>query len=89
MKSPRDSVRDGTRDLEQDEARDDARDLQLIKLNAELSASESRYRFIYENAQVGMYRTKLDGSAFLAANPMLAEITGLTLEITNKIRRCQ
>ncbi len=92
MKSPRDNTRDGTRDLGRDEARDDAsdlgrdearhdaRDVQLKILNAELSASESRFRFMYENAQVGMYRTKLDGSAFLAANPMLAEITGFSLE---------
>jgi len=55
-------------------------ELEMKRLNAELSASESRYRNMYENAQVGMYRAKLDGSAILIANSMLAEITGYSLE---------
>ncbi len=41
-----------------------------------LQESEVKYRTLFENAQVGMYRSKLDGTAILAVNRKLAEIFG-------------
>ncbi len=74
----RDTTRDGTRDLERDTIRDGTRDpshdLERDKTR------EIRYRYMYENVPIGMYRMKLDGSSTLAANPMLVEITGYSLE---------
>lgn len=38
------------------------------------------HRRLFENAQVGLYRSKLDGSAFLVINQKLAEIFGYSEE---------
>jgi PAS domain S-box-containing protein len=38
------------------------------------------YRQLFENAQVGLYRSKLDGSAFLMVNQKLAEMFGYSVE---------
>jgi PAS domain S-box-containing protein len=46
----------------------------------ELAESEARYRSLYGNAQVGMYRSRLDGTAILAVNRKLCEIFGYTEE---------
>jgi PAS domain S-box-containing protein len=43
-----------------------------------LKESEVKYKSLFENAQVGMYRSKLDGSALLAVNMKLCEIFGYT-----------
>jgi PAS domain S-box-containing protein len=50
------------------------------KAEEALRASEERYRTLFENAEVGMYRSKLDGSELLAVNRKLAEIGGMTVE---------
>ena len=41
-----------------------------------LQESEEKYRALFQNAQVGMFRTKLDGSEILAVNPKFCEIFG-------------
>jgi PAS domain S-box-containing protein len=41
-----------------------------------LGESEEKYRSLFANAQVGMFRSRLDGSAILAVNPRLCEIFG-------------
>jgi PAS domain S-box-containing protein len=41
-----------------------------------LAESEEKYRGLFANAQVGMFRSRLDGSALLAANQKLCEIFG-------------
>jgi PAS domain S-box-containing protein len=45
-----------------------------------LRESEDKYRGLFANAQVGMFRSRLDGSAILAINPKLCEIFGYTEE---------
>jgi PAS domain S-box-containing protein len=45
-----------------------------------LRKSEAEYRNLFQNAQVGMYRSRLDGSALLAVNHKLAEIFGYSIE---------
>jgi PAS domain S-box-containing protein len=45
-----------------------------------LRRSEEKYRELFQNAQVGMYRSKLDGSAILAVNRKLCEIFGYSEE---------
>jgi PAS domain S-box-containing protein len=45
-----------------------------------LKESEIKYRMLFENSQVGMYRSKIDGSAFLDVNNKLAEMFGFTHE---------
>ena len=40
----------------------------------ELRRSREKYRHLFQNAQVGMFRSALDGSRFLAVNAKLAEI---------------
>lgn len=45
-----------------------------------LRESEEKYRNIFENAEVGMYRSLLDGSGFLAVNEKLAEVFGYLKE---------
>jgi len=45
-----------------------------------LRESEEKYRGLFANAQVGMFRSRLDGSAVLAVNPKLCEIFGYTEE---------
>jgi PAS domain S-box-containing protein len=43
-----------------------------------LKESEAKYRALFENAQIGMYRSKLDGSTFLEVNDKFAEIIGFS-----------
>jgi PAS domain S-box-containing protein len=45
-----------------------------------LHESEVKYRELFENAQVGMFRSKMDGSAILAVNPKLCELFGYSEE---------
>jgi two-component system cell cycle sensor histidine kinase/response regulator CckA len=45
-----------------------------------LHRSETKFREFFENAQVGMYRTKIDGSAFLDVNAKFADIIGFSRE---------
>ena len=50
------------------------------KAEETLHQSEEKYRHLFQNAQVGMYRSKLDGSAILAVNQKLCEIFGFSAE---------
>ena len=43
-----------------------------------LRASEQKYRDLFDTAEVGMFRTRLDGSEMLDANPRFLEIFGRT-----------
>jgi len=43
-----------------------------------LQQSEEKYRALFQNAQVGMYRSRLDGSAILAVNRKYCEIYGFS-----------
>jgi PAS domain S-box-containing protein len=47
-----------------------------IQLAHQLQESERKHRALFENAQVGIFRSSLDGSRFLDVNPRLAEILG-------------
>jgi PAS domain S-box-containing protein len=56
-------------------------DFTQLKLTEEaLKGSEAKYKTLFENAQVGMYRSKVDGSAFLDVNNKCAEIFGFEPE---------
>jgi PAS domain S-box-containing protein len=56
-------------------------DFTRLKLTEDaLKESEAKYRTLFENAQVGMYRSKIDGSAMLDVNKKFGEILGLTHE---------
>ena len=46
----------------------------------ELRKSQEKYRNLFKNVEVGMFRSKADGSALLAANNKLAEIFGFSVE---------
>jgi PAS domain S-box-containing protein len=46
---------------------------------------EQRYRYLFENAPVGMLQSVVDGSRFLAVNDKLAESIGATREEVMKI----
>ena len=46
----------------------------------ELRASEARFRSLFNNAQVGMFRTRLDGSEILELNDKYLQILGKTRE---------
>jgi PAS domain S-box-containing protein len=48
------------------------------RVEESLRDSENKYRELFDNAEVGMYRSKLDGTAILAANHKLCEIFGCT-----------
>jgi PAS domain S-box-containing protein len=50
------------------------------KAEETLRQSEEKYRHLFQNAQVGMYRSKLDGSAILAVNRKLCETFGFSEE---------
>jgi PAS domain S-box-containing protein len=50
-----------------------------------LAESERKYLNLFQNAQVAMYRSKIDGSAILAANDKLAELFECSVdELLNK-----
>ena len=50
------------------------------KAEEALRESEANYHNLVENASIGIFRTKIDGSRVLEANPKLCEILGLTRE---------
>lgn len=57
------------------------RDITARKENErKLLESERKYRNLFENAQVGLFRTKADGSAVLDVNTKLCEIFGFSKE---------
>ena len=63
------------------------RELEYAKVRRErkhteqaLQQSEEKYRALFQNAQVGMYRSKLDGSEILAVNRKFCEIFGYSEE---------
>ena len=45
-----------------------------------LRLSEAKYRDLFENAQVGMFQSTLDGSRVLAVNQRVADIVGYTVD---------
>jgi PAS domain S-box-containing protein len=45
-----------------------------------LRESERKYRELFQNAEIGMYRTRLDGSALVAVNRKFCEIFGYSEE---------
>ena len=45
-----------------------------------LRESEEKYRGLFDNAVIGMYRSRLDGSGFLAVNQRYADLFGFTKE---------
>ena len=53
---------------------------QIERQTGALAASERRYRSLFENAEVGMFRTRLDASAVLDVNDKLSEILGYSKE---------
>ncbi|WP_291105161.1 MULTISPECIES: response regulator [unclassified Flavobacterium] len=53
---------------------------ELVEAQDELQKSEEKYRELFQNAEVGMYLSKLDGSGIVAINPKLCEILGYTEE---------
>jgi PAS domain S-box-containing protein len=52
----------------------------VIERTAALNASEEKYRSLFENAQVGMYRSLIDGSGILEANQKYLDFIGYSLE---------
>jgi PAS domain S-box-containing protein len=50
------------------------------KAEESMRQSEEKYRDLFENSEVGMYRSKLDGSAILEVNRKLCDIFGYTRE---------
>jgi PAS domain S-box-containing protein len=46
----------------------------LVPTEAALQESEATYRRLFENAEVGMFRTRIDGSGVLAVNRKMSEI---------------
>ncbi len=52
----------------------------VVERTAALYESEEKYRGLFENAQVAMYRSALDGSGILEANQKYLDFIGYTLE---------
>jgi PAS domain S-box-containing protein len=50
------------------------------RMEASLLQSEAKFRDLFNNAEVGMFRTKADGSAFLDLNNKFLEIIGYARE---------
>jgi PAS domain S-box-containing protein len=53
---------------------------ELKRAEEMLQNSEIKFRELFNNSQIGMYRTKNDGSAFLDVNKKFAEILGFSQE---------
>jgi PAS domain S-box-containing protein len=51
-----------------------------MRLEEALKESEEKYRTLFDNAEVGMYRSRLDGSGIIALNQRLADLFGFTKE---------
>ncbi|MEI8257723.1 MAG: PAS domain S-box protein, partial [Deltaproteobacteria bacterium] len=51
-----------------------------MNARAALRKCEEDYRTLFDNAQVGMYRSRIDGSGYLAVNQAMAETFGYTRE---------
>jgi len=49
-------------------------------MEGELRASEEKYRTLFENSNVGMYRSRIDGSGIVDCNEKFAEMYGYTRE---------
>ena len=52
----------------------------VTERTAALNESEEKYRGLFENSQVGMYRSALDGSGILEANRRYLDFIGYSLE---------
>ena len=52
----------------------------LMKAEKALRSSEKKYRDLFEKAQIGMFRSKVDGSGLLDVNAKMCEIFGRTEE---------
>jgi PAS domain S-box-containing protein len=50
------------------------------RMDEALRQSEEKYRGLFDNAGVGMYRSRLDGSGFVAINQRYADLVGFTKE---------
>ena len=50
------------------------------RMEEALRQSEEKYRSLFDNAEVGMYRSRLDGSGIITLNQRLADIFGFTIE---------
>ena len=58
-----------------------ARDItERKRLEEEVRENEKKYRGLFENSQVGMYRSRIDGSAILDVNRKYCEALGYTRE---------
>jgi PAS domain S-box-containing protein len=56
-------------------------EIEISKQNeASLRVSESKYSGLFHNAQIGMFQSKIDGSAIIAANKKLGELFGCSEE---------
>lgn len=55
-------------------------EIERKRIKEELIKSEKKYRNLFENAEIGMYSSKLDGTGVVAANKKLVEIIGTNLE---------
>lgn len=53
---------------------------ELKQMETELRVSEEKYRSLFENSIVGMYRSMLDGSAMIDCNDTFAELYGYKKE---------
>ena len=52
------------------------------QMEESLRVSEEKYRNLFNNAEVGIYRSKLDGSEIIEVNRRFLDIVGMTLEDT-------
>ena len=50
----------------------------LMKAEEAVRASEAKYRALFEKAQIGMFRSRIDGSGFLDVNSRFCELLGRT-----------
>ncbi len=67
-------VTERTADLEKSYRQLEKQIKKQLEIEAELRESEQKYRNLFNNAQVGMYRSKIDGSGIIDVNKKLIEI---------------